>query len=353
MNTRSVWMSRSVPAVLVIGLLAVPEAYAHGGGHGGGRTRCATSASVIPQQNYRAPQMARAAADVPPAPPRCLASDGSQRGPAIANNMLKPTTHMTRNANAQARANNAQSRNLNAQARPSASSQATTSPTHRPSAEWHLGDRDRDAVWNVRAGARQSIHNRRSPNDAHQQASTASPNAYTYGYGAGARSYQAYGYGRGYRNRSYGSRYGYGRSQGNNRALVSRLRAVHSSLARIDHDYQGHRVRAMHAISMAVRQLAHRSMGSNNMRNMGFASGVNNRQAMGMRRGGLGAGAGAGRRQPMTQAQSDSRMSQDLRVLQGINMQLSNQGNSTMGHAGASGHVQRAIRELNIALSIR
>jgi hypothetical protein len=73
-----------------------------------------------------------------------------------------------------------------------------------------------------------------------------------------------------------------------------------------------------------------------------------------MRRGGLGGlGEGAGRRQPMTQAQSDSRMSQDLRVLQGIHMQLSNQGSSTMGHAGASGHVQRAIRELYIALSIR
>ena len=32
------------------------------------------------------------------------------------------------------------------------------------------------------------------------------------------------------------------------------------TLARIDNDYQGHRVRAMHSISMAVRQLSHRSM---------------------------------------------------------------------------------------------
>ena len=52
----------------------------------------------------------------------------------------------------------------------------------------------------------------------------------------------------------------YGRSQGNNRAIVSRLRSVHSSLARLDHDYNGHRVRAMHSISMAIRQLSHRSM---------------------------------------------------------------------------------------------
>jgi hypothetical protein len=175
-----------------------------------------------------------------------------------------------------------------------------------------------------------------------------SPYTYTYGYGNGARSYWAYGYGNGYRNHRYGGRYGYGRSQGNNRAIVARLRSVHASLARIDHDYQGHRIRAMHAISMAIRQLSHRSMVYSGV---GFAPGISNGRAMGMRQG--AAGAGAGRRQPMTQAQSDARMSQDLRNLQGINMQLSTQGYNTSGHARASGHVQRAIQELRIALSIR
>ena len=115
-----------------------------------------------------------------------------------------------------------------------------------------------------------------------------SPNTYTYGYGNGAHRYRAYGYGNGYRNRRYGGGYGYGRSQGNNRAVVSRLRSVHASLARIDHDYQGHRVRAMHAISMAIRQLSHRSMSYSGM---GFAPGMNNGRAMGMRQGGGGANA--------------------------------------------------------------
>ncbi len=41
---------------------------------------------------------------------------------------------------------------------------------------------------------------------------------------------------------------------------VGRLQSVHASLARIDHDYKGHRVRAMHSVSMAIRQLSHRSM---------------------------------------------------------------------------------------------
>jgi hypothetical protein len=177
-----------------------------------------------------------------------------------------------------------------------------------------------------------------------------SPYTYTYGYGTGARPYRAYGYGTGYRNRHYGGRAGYGRSQGYNRAIVARLRSVHATLARLDHDYQGHRIRAMHAIAMAIRQLSHRSMV---YRGVGFAPGVNNGQAMGMRRSVLGGGAGARRSHLMPQAQSDARMSQALRTLQGINMQLSSQGSNTSGHARAGGHVQRAIHELTTALSIR
>jgi hypothetical protein len=167
---------------------------------------------------------------------------------------------------------------------------------------------------------------------------------------------RAYGYGSGYRNRYYGGGYGYGRSQGNNRAIVARLRSVRMSLARIDHDYQGHRVRAMHSISMAVRQLSHRSMVYSGV---GFTPGMNNGSGAGMG-GGMGRGmrqnglGGGGRRgQVMSQAQSDARMSQALRNLQGIGMQLNNQGNSTTGHGRAMGHIQQAAHELNVALSIR
>jgi hypothetical protein len=185
-------------------------------------------------------------------------------------------------------------------------------------------------------------------------ANSLAPNSYTYGVGAGARRYRAYGYGQGYRNRYYGRRYGYGRSQGNNRAIVGRLRSVHATLARLDHDYQGHRVRAMHSISMAIRQLTHRSMV---YRGVGFAPrmNMNNALAMGARRGGLGAanGLGARRGQRMPQAQSDAIMSQALRNLQGINMQLSSQGFHNMGHARARGHVQRAVQHLAVALRIR
>jgi hypothetical protein len=134
--------------------------------------------------------------------------------------------------------------------------------------------------------------------------------------------------------------------------------SVNASLARLDHDYQGHRARAMHAITMAIRQLSHRSMSYNGM---GFASVMNNGGAMGLRLGGgagargmrQGGGAGALQGQRMSQAQSDNRMAQALRRLQGVNMQLANQGSYTNGHSRASGHVQQAVRELNFALSIR
>jgi phage-related tail protein len=108
----------------------------------------------------------------------------------------------------------------------------------------------------------------------------------------------------------------------------------------------------MHAITMAIRQLSHRSMSYNGMRN---SSGMNNGGAVGMRQGAGGAGAGAGALQPqrMSQAQSDNRMGQALRRLQGINMQLASQGSYTNGHARARGHVQQAMHELNFALSIR
>ncbi len=164
-----------------------------------------------------------------------------------------------------------------------ARSSAKRSQAKNPSAKVHTNTA-------ASAGAR-----RTAAPGTHSQASTGtqtSPYQYTYGSGSSARRYNAHGYGRGYRNRYSGGRRGYGRSQGNNRAIVSRLRSVHASLARLDRDYQGHRVRSMHAISMAVRQLSHRSMV---YRGTGFGQGRNNGMAMGMRQGRRGTGEPRGR----------------------------------------------------------
>jgi hypothetical protein len=104
----------------------------------------------------------------------------------------------------------------------------------------------------------------------------------------------------------------------------------------------------MHSISMAIRSLSHQSM---IYRGVGFAPRANIGMGMGVRRSVLG--GGAGRQMTTTQAQSDAMMSHAIRALQGIGMQLGSNGSGGMGNARAQGHVQGAIHELNVALSIR
>ncbi len=194
------------------------------------------------------------------------------------------------------------------------------------------------------------VHTQRPPTNTQgnvaQKARATTPRASSHASSYGNRRYRSSGYGRGYRNRSYGSRRGYGRSQGNNRAIVSRLRSVHSSLARVNQSYNGHRVNAMHSIALAIRQLSHRSMV---VQGAGFAPGLNN----GANRKGFGANANARNLQPLTQARADARMRQALRTTRGIFMQLNNQGTYTTSHARARGHVQKAVRHLNTALAAR
>lgn len=282
--------------MMVIGLMAMvgsPSlAVGHSGGHGGGRPHRAPA----PQHAYRPPRMPH---------------------PAVARPKVT-------------------------QPRPT----ATHAPNHNNRTKQPVAVAHRNAM----ANRSQAIpgNNRRNQTIANRPATN---NQYLYGYGSGGRPYRAYGYGRGYRNRYYGAGYGYGRSQGLYRGIVSRLRSVHTSLARLDHDYQGHRVKAMRQIAQAIRQVSHGYYsGYSSTR---FASGMSNpmfRMASqtGPRRSNLG-----NNRQPMSQAQSDARMNQALRQLQGIEMQLVNQNSGTLGGANASGHIQLAIQELNTALKIR
>ena len=332
-------------ATLAIGLLASIETMAWGAGKGrpGGHGGKAPHVSA-PRQGNMAPRMphikapahpnamaSRPAANATPGHPRNARSQGN-RSLSHANHPSNPSAGAT----GQASRTRARSQGVGASSTPTAAGR-------HPSA-------------GVGAASLASV------NAMGRLSGSSSPYRYTYGLGSGARRYRAYGYGSGYRNRYYGSGYGYGRSQGMNRGIIMRLRSVHASLARLDHDYQGHRARAMHAISMAVRQLSHRSMGYSNV---GFAPGMNNRlgmaqgmgmgigQGQGQRRSALGGGGGGRNGVRMPQAQSDTVMSQALRNLQGIGMQLGNQGTDSMGHGRAMGHIQQAVHELNVALSIR
>jgi hypothetical protein len=260
--------------------------------------------------------------------------------------------------------------------------------THTKNAQTHANNslaRANTSTTNARTNTAQSLVNGTAVGTTGLASST-NPSLGTYRYGTGnnARHYQASGYGRGYRNHYSGGRSGYGRSQSNTRGLVSRLRSVHRTLARIDHDYRGHRVQAMHSISSAIRSLSHRgrssnmngmSNGRNNLLGMGAnrQNGVNglngnlgvnglngNARANGLngnaRANGLNGNVGAnGRRtnQHLTQAQSDARMSQALRTTQGIAMQMSNQGTSSSSHGRVLGHLHQAIHHMNTALAVR
>jgi hypothetical protein len=171
---------------------------------------------------------------------------------------------------------------------------------------------------------------------------------YRYGTGRmrGYANRPRYWTNRGY---SYGNRYAMANQ--NIRLIVNRLRQTHAMLARIDHDYQGHRVQAMRAISRAVQQLTHQRATTYGISAMGMnGPGVN---ALSLRnRAGAGVRVGAARVQPMTQGQSDAHMRRALRNLQGVHTQLTAQG-STANHWRARGSVQRAMRELNVALNVR
>jgi hypothetical protein len=329
MNTRSGWMRGALAVAMVVGPFAGAEAEARGGrgGHGGHASHPPRVAAV--HRSARPPSFK------PPKMPHASA-------PAHRNTKAGAQVHNSQVHNSQVHHANTAVNHAN----------AATSGTHRGT---------------TAAGARPAVATSTVNNT---QSAATNPFGYTYGSGSRAQRYHAYGYGRGYRNRNYGGRRGYGRSQGQNRAVVGRLRSVHASLARIDHDYQGHRVRAMQQVSMAIRQLSHRSMGYGGMgygsgmnggmgmnggRGMGMnggrGMGLNNGMGMAGRQGGLGAG-GRGM-QRMSQAQSDARMGQSLRNLQGVNMQLTNLGSNTSGHSRARGHVTMAMHELNTALMIR
>jgi hypothetical protein len=309
-----------------MGMLAVDAADAWAWHGGGGRGARAPRVSAY-RGSYNAPRMPRAAS------------------PARTNGAMS-RTHTN---NSRSLAGNALNSSSSTQIHANGKSVLATTGTVNPGTTGRVNPRTTNLATATTPGTL-NPSTRAITGASGTSATSFNPNTYTYGQGSGARSYRPYGYGSGYRNRYYGGRYGYGRSQGNNRAILGRLRSVEMNLARIDHDYQGHRVRAMHAVAMAIRQLSHRSMIYNGV---GFSSGMNNGRGMGMGGGGLGAGAGGRGRGRLPQAQSDARMSHSLRTLQGINMQLGSQASFTTGHARARGHVTRAIQELNVALSIR
>jgi hypothetical protein len=113
-------------------------------------------------------------------------------------------------------------------------------------------------------------------------------------------------------------------------ALAGQLRATRALLRRADHDYEGHRVKAIHEITRAIHALE---------------------PAAGRRRhprvGGLRPAPGG--KEP--QAVSDAQLRKALEQLQATRANLGAAPPRNVAVAGAA--IDRAVRELQIALKIR
>jgi hypothetical protein len=122
------------------------------------------------------------------------------------------------------------------------------------------------------------------------------------------------------------------KSAGGNRMLaqdqasVNLLRTVHHKLREADHDYQGHRVQALHHVNQAIEHLG---------------------SSVPM---GLGSGMSHGN---MPQAQSDGILRDSLHKLRTAESQLASGSNAAAHHARARTSLGQAIRELEVALRIR
>jgi hypothetical protein len=161
----------------------------------------------------------------------------------------------------------------------------------------------------------------------------------------------------------------------NNGQMISQLHATMRLLAQADHDYQGHRARAMHEIGTAIRHLepatARRNQpnpalaylsagnGNGNGNANGNGNGIRNGNGNGSGNGtgngngnGTRAGGGAGPKNRMPQAASDAHLRNALQSLSTMQAELANFG-SAPNHVRAHAAVQSAIQELNVALNIR
>jgi hypothetical protein len=121
----------------------------------------------------------------------------------------------------------------------------------------------------------------------------------------------------------------------NNGAVIATLQSAMGHLSQADHDYQGHRVKALNHVGTAIRHLEPAAV-RRNQPNPAAA---------------LNTGQGAGGKNLMPQATSDTHLRKALQTLNNVQGHLS--GGTTTNHARARTSVQNAIRELNVALNVR
>jgi hypothetical protein len=289
-----------------LGLILVPEARAqkgHGGGHSGGGHMSAPHVNMsMPRMNYSAPR-----------PPKMPNMNHSSTSAKSTNRVAGSKTYSTR------------------------ASKGTSSGTLTRTSGTTGGSNKTAA--GIAGAARPGTGTTAATG------TTGTPS----GHGR-ARRYWGYAVGRRYG--AYNSALALNHRY--NQMVIARLRTAHANLARINHDYAGNRVRAMHNIGMAIRQLSHRSM---MYQGVGYAPRVNN---LAMQTGAgrrIGTGTGGMR---MPQAMSDARMRHSLYLVQGAGQMLAQSGGGmnynngyNAGRARALGYVQMAAHHIHMGLMIR
>lgn len=127
--------------------------------------------------------------------------------------------------------------------------------------------------------------------------------------------------------------------------MIANLKATRDLLQnKVDHDYQGHRVKAIEHIDKAIRTVSTNGTGANNTKpNNGNNKNGNNKGNKGSTSSGSTGSSASG--STVSQKESDARMKQAKQSLQTIWTQLG-------GHA-AQTQVKDAIMELDSALKIK
>jgi hypothetical protein len=120
---------------------------------------------------------------------------------------------------------------------------------------------------------------------------------------------------------------------------INNLRAVRQVLQNANHDYKGHRAKAVHQISSAIHAL---HGGAKSGKGKGKATGAKVAKRVNQ-------GAGKAVREP--QALSDAQLRDAIAALQATQTQLAGAGGP--GAAKAVPHIGNAIKELGIALTIK
>ena len=179
------------------------------------------------------------------------------------------------------------------------------------------------------------------PNNMVQQRALVQKQAVNRGIGISPGTTLRYGGGVG-----VGRHPGVGMAQHRNQAtgpIVASLHSVVAELHQADHDYQGHRVKAITHLDQAIRTIQAGSSG------IGTGVGGNNTHLGG--RGGNVGGFGRTNNGPrMPQAQSDMHLRQAHQQLLAIESRMNGGPNH---HQQARFHVERAVQELNLALAAR